>query len=197
MRKLLMTVVLLAQGAVFAQQSFFEQIKEDWDFRAYGLYPIRFGDNALAKAHETGGGYGVNVSPFSYKNFSLSAGLEVTFNEVTDPSKIGNIEYANTTSLFGMLKYKWPVSKQFEIYPDAGFGYVILKQIGEGRRFGHQDGVEFRLGFTTNYRVSKTVSFFIGARYIYSHYEVATNAEYQKFFSRANQLQLSAGIQLD
>ena len=174
-----------------------EGLKEDWTFRVYLVYPIQFGDHSLADAHSANPGLGLTLGAFSYRNFSLFAGCEFLQYKVTDYTKIGNIDRTNYSAFFGTIVYKLPVSKKIELYPDLGLGYVVLKQRGDGRKFGHQDGTEFRIGFTANYRVSKKTSFFIGAHYIYNTFEIATNEAYQDYFGKANQIQVSAGIQLD
>jgi hypothetical protein len=202
MKKLLFIVIgLLAYVGASAQnepvKKTSEGLKEDWDFRAYVLYPIQFGDHSLAQAHEASGGFGLNLGAVSYNNFSFYAGLDAAYYQVSDQTIIGNIENTNYTSIYGAFKYKLPVAKNIELYPAAGFGYAILKQRGYGRKFGHQDGTEFRIGFTANYRISKQVSLFLGTHYIYNRFEIATNSAYQDFFGKANQLQISLGIQLD
>lgn len=202
MRKIaIMLVGLLACGVISAQNNTIgkasEGLKENWDFRAYFVNPMQFGDHSLAKAHDNYIGYGLNLGMVSYDNFSFHAGWEFVPYKVTDFTKIGNIEQTNYTSLYGAIKYKLTVVKNVELYPAIGFGYAVLKQRGYGRKFGHQDGTEFRLGFTANYRISKQVSFFIGTHYIYNTFEIATNEDYRDFFGKANQIQIAAGIQLD
>jgi hypothetical protein len=201
MKKTATIICLLAYCAVFSQDvekaKAPEGIKDDWDFRAFMIYPVQFGDHSLAKAHDHSLGFGLSLSPVSYNGFSLNAGWEFVSYDVTDKTKIGNIENSNYTSLYGAIKYKLQVSKSIEFYPAIGFGYAILKQRTKNTKFGHQDGTEFRLGLTGNYRISKVVSFFLGAHFIHNRFEINTNEDYQKFFGQANQLQLSAGIQLD
>jgi hypothetical protein len=201
MRRIATIICVLAYCASFSQETEktkkTAKIENDWDFRAYTIYPIQFGDHSLAKAHDHSLGFGLSLSPVSYHGFSFSAGWEYVSYDVTDHLLVGNFENSNYTSLFGSIKYKLPVSKSIEFYPAIGFGYAVVKQRTKNTKFGSQDGTEFRLGFTGNYRVSKVVSFFLGAHFIYNRFEINTNEDYQKFFGQANQLQISAGIQLD
>jgi hypothetical protein len=87
--------------------------------------------------------------------------------------------------------------KEDTLFPDIGFGYVIVKLKSDERKFGSQDGTEFRLGTTANYYVSKSASFFLGVRFIHTSLEVNTNNAYENYFGQANQVQFSAGIKFD
>ena len=118
MRKITTIICSLVCVAVFSQDAektkVPEKITDDWDLRAYAVYPIQFGDHSLAKAHDNSVGFGLSFSPVSYAGFSLNAGWEFVSYEVTDKPIVGNFENSNYTSLFGSIKYKLPISKTIE-----------------------------------------------------------------------------------
>ena len=172
-------------------------LRDEWNARFFMFHPMQFGDHALAEAHSATIGLGANLGLLSYGNFNLYAGWDYVQYKVTDKTMVGNITNSNYHALYGAVKYKFAASKQWEFYPDLGYGYAIIKQRSGRTKFGHQDGAELRLGFTANFKVSSNTSFFIGTHYIHNEFEIKTNGQYEKFFGQANQLQISAGIQLD
>jgi len=200
MKKLFTLVGLLGAVMMSAQETADnagEGFRIDWNFRAYGIYPIQLGDHSLAKAHDANIGYGLNMGFVSYDNFSLYGGLEFVKYDVTDRARIGNIENSNYTSVYGAVKYKIAVADNIALYPAIGLGSTVIKQRTRNKFFGEQDGTELRLGLSANYSVSERWSLFLGTHFIYSRLQINTSPEYEKFFGQANQLQLSVGIQFE
>lgn len=199
---------LLAFLLFFSVQSFSQEVEKaswqsenfvkfDAQLRFQVLYPIQFGNYALSKAYDSNPGVGVNMSFLNIKNFKIGAGYNIEFYKVTDKQLMGNFNIANYSSVFGTVNYELKIAEKVSFYPNIGVGYAMLKQKAGSSNFGHQDGIEYRAGFITDYKFNKTVSLFFGANYIYSKYQINTAPEYEKFFGNSQKIQLSIGLQIE
>jgi hypothetical protein len=196
-KRLFLSALMLATAALSAQKDRPEGFNADFSFGIFGIYPVQFGDHALAKAHDSRGGAGITLGLVSYDNFSLYGGIEGTVYKVTNEEMIGDINNSNYTSAYGAVSYDLSLPNKIHLFPDIGYGYAIVKLKSDDRKFGSQDGSEFRLGTTANYYISKSASLFLGVHFIYTSLEVSTNGAYENYFGQANQVQFSAGIKFD
>jgi hypothetical protein len=196
-KRLFLSALMLATAILSAQKDRPEGFNADFSFGIFGIYPVQFGDHALAKAHDSQGGAGITLGLLSYNNFSLYGGIEGTVYKVTDEEMIGDIEKSNYTSVYGAISYDWALANKIHLFPDIGYGYAIVKLKSDDRKFGSQDGTEFRVGTTANYYISKSASLFLGVHFIHTSLQVNTNTAYENYFGQANQVQFSAGIKFD
>lgn len=173
-------------------------VKFDVQLRVYLVQPIQFGNHALSKAHEARPGAGINMSFLNIQNFKIGGGYNFESYKIIDKQMMGNFNYSNYSSIFGNVNYEIEVAKNISFHPNIGIGYAFLRQKTAGvLHIQPQEGVEYRIGFVTDYKFNKTFSLFCGANYIYSKYEINTAPEYEKYFGNSQKLQLSIGIQIE
>ena len=172
-------------------------VKFDAQLRIYLLQPIQFGNNALSKAHDSKPGVGINMSFLNIQNFKIGAGYNFESYKITDKEIMGNFNYSNYSSVFANVNYETKITENISFHPNVGIGHVFLKQKSPSVHFKPQEGVEYRIGFVTDYKFNNTVSLFFGANYIYSKYKINTAPEYEKFFGNSQKLQLSIGLQIE
>lgn len=188
---LLWTCGLIAQEAEKSKEFRFEP-----NCRLFAFYPMQFGNHALVDAYSAQAGFGINAGFLSYGDFNLFAGWETTDYKVSDQSKIANdILKSGYFSFYGGIDYKLPVGKKFTLKPTVGAGYARLKLHTSESRFGNQNGMEFRGGTGLHFSVSKSVSVYLAGNLILNTFNVNTYPDYESYYGRAKQVQLSVGIE--
>lgn len=190
---------------IFATQMFGQQeekqntnfVKFDILFRFHAIYPIQFGNYSLAKSHNAYPGVGVSLSLIDIQNFKIGAGYNLEFYDVSDHEIIGNFNATNYSSIFGTINYEVKAFEKVSLYPNIGIGAAILHQKSGFDSYGYQNGIEYRAGLITDYKVGKNVSIFLGVNYIYSKLNMDTYPNFKDYFSNAQKIQLSVGLQID
>lgn len=209
--KRLTLLLLLASTFTFAQEAASEKnelqttqtAESNGGFKFHPMarfhvsYPITFGNNAYHKAHNPVVGFGTSLSLFSFNNFRFGIGYEYMLYEVTDDNLVGPFDNSKYSSFYGLVSYTAKLADKTTLYPEVGIGYAKNKLGSNVDRYGHQDGVVFRGGVNTGFRVARKASFYVGAHFLYSKFSVNTNAAYEKFYSNSSQLQFVAGFQID
>ncbi len=191
---LLLITTLFFQVAYSQEASTADKVQFDGSFRIYGAKYFNFGNNFLAKANNDIIGFGVDFSVLKFKDFSASAGYERVNYSVTDFQKAGNISGTRLNSFNFKLLYEQELSKRFSVQPFVGIGGPTLSFRSGRRQFGKQNGTDFKIGFNTDYYISKNFAFFITTEYILSKYKIQTVPELVKFYEDANALKFSLGI---
>ena len=195
MMKAIYILALFVSSIAFAQDSTRFEINGVWKFQL--LYPVPFGDNALAKAYDNDLGFGIELGLFKYSNFRLGGGYNIVQYKVANRQLIGNIRNANYTSVYGNVSYEHRLSEKISVIPDIGYGFAQLVQRSSSQSFGKQDGNELRIGLNGNYNFTKFSSVFIGLHFIHTSLDINTSPEYEKFFGKMNQVQFAVGLAFD
>ena len=172
-------------------------VKFDVLFRVHAIYSFQMGNYSLAKSHTTYPGIGLSMSLIDIQNFKIGAGYNLEIYDVTDHELIGNFNVSNYSSVFGTVNYEIKVLPKVSLYPNVGIGVAILHQKSGLDSYGYQQGTEYRAGLITDYKVSKNVSFFFGVNYIYAKLNMDTHPDFKDYFSTAQKVQLSLGLQID
>jgi len=193
--KVLSLMFLLFGATLFAQGEDRFELNTVWKFQL--LYPVAFGDNALAKSYDNNFGLGIELGLFKYNNFRLGGGYNIVQYTVTDPQMIGNIKNANYDSMYGYLSYDFQVADKIAMIPDVGYGGAGFSQRNSSRSFGSQNGNEYRAGLTGNYNFTEYSSVFVGLHFIHTSLDINTSPEFEKFFGKMNQIQFAVGVQFD
>lgn len=179
----------------FAQSN---NINKELDFnvnlRVQTFYPIHFGNTALAKAHKPRMGFSVQMNLLEYQNFKAGFGLDFATYDITNEEIIANLSTSKYTSSYLLISYEYKVNNKIQVSPNIGYGSASLELGSRSSRFGGQSGKEFRIGAVIDYKIGKSAYVFGGINYINNTFDVYTAPEYKSFFSKANQLQISAGI---
>jgi hypothetical protein len=191
---LIFTIQTFAQEEEKKSENF---VKFDILLRIHAIYSFQIGDYSLAKSHTSYPGIGVSLSLIDIQNFKIGAGYNLEIYNVSDHEKIGNFNASNYSSVFGTLNYEIKVFDKVSVYPNVGIGAAILHQKSGFDSYGYQNGIEYRAGLISDYKISKNVSFFFGVNYIYSKLNMDTNPEFKDYFSNAKKFQLSLGLQID
>ncbi|MEO5777977.1 MAG: outer membrane beta-barrel protein [Flavobacterium sp.] len=192
-------LLLLFSSIVFAQNDN-EAKKPELTFKINArfqlLYPIQFGNTALAKAHEPKLGVSAQMNFLNYQNFKAGFGFDFVTYKITDKQMIANLSNSKYTSAYFLLSYEYKLNEKFLISPNIGYGSASLELGSRSSRFGKQNGNEIRIGGVIDYKIGKSTYAFGGINYVTNSLDVETAPEYQSFFSKANQIQLSIGIRL-
>jgi len=175
-------------------------------FRVYGIIPISLGDNYLAKANDSKVSAGITMSMFEYHDFRLSAGFDHIYYDVTDISLAGNVKRSRSNAVYGMVSYEIPVVKSFTVQPYIGGGWSGINFSRpnnddvffnpKNSKIDTQHGQHFRVGFYTDYRVDKILSFFAGVNYVHAKYNINTASDLVSFFDHAKTIQFNFGIKV-
>ena len=199
MKKHFALILLLFSSVLFAQNNNTKKSKE-LEFMVNGriqaLYPIPFGDNALAKAHKPRLGFSGQLNLLDFQNFKAGLGIDFVTYDITDKMLIANKNTSKYTSYYLLISYEYKPSKKIYINPNIGWGSASLDIDSRNSRFGGQSGSEFRIGGILDYKIGKSTYVFGGINYVINKFDIETSPEYKSFFSKANQIQLSLGLRL-
>jgi hypothetical protein len=190
-------LLVLCSGIAFAQNETTApkpQLEFKINARFQIIYPIQFGNTALAKAHNPRVGFSSQVNFLNYNNFKAGFGFDLVTYDIADQQLIANLSTSKYTSYYVLLGYEYKLNPKIQITPNIGYGSASLDLGSRNSRFGKQNGNEFRIGGILDYEIGRGTAVFCGVNYITNTFDVETAPEYKSFFSKANQLQLSLGI---
>lgn len=165
-------------------------------FRLYPIFPIHFGNNVFAKAHETNTGIGGNLSFLKYDNLRTGIIYELNYYEVSDVSKVGNFRSSNQRNFTWFVSYDFKVDKKLLLIPNVGYGNSYVVQRTNSKRFGNYSGTHFRLGLYADYEVAKSLAAFIGLHFISTKYNIKTNPDFEDYLEKIPQMQFTAGLKI-
>lgn len=165
----------------------------------YRLYPIsslHFGNNVFAEAHENGGGFGTSLGLFQYGNIRAGFGYEYTSYSVSDVSKVGNFNFSNLQSFNYFISYDLKLTNHLMLVPNIGYGNDFVNQKTRSQSFGNYSGNHLKLGLHTDWELSSSIAAFVGVHYVYTKYDLKTNAAFEDFLQKSHQIQLTIGIKI-
>jgi len=162
------------------------------DMRVMYIMPDAKGNNFLAKGSEGNHGLGLKFGIFKAYNFYFGIGGEFLFYETTDVAYGGNTSSTYINSGYLEAMYKISLAR-LDISPKASVGYSSIIYNADWER-GEQDGFRLGVGAYADYNFTKWFALFIGADYTVTYPRVETNAAYQDFFGKVEQLNFSAGV---
>jgi hypothetical protein len=195
--KTVIALLLLCCSVALAQEKE-ENIKAELNLianiRLQTLYPIQFGNTALSKAHKPDLGFSVQMNLLQYGHFKAGFGIDLANYSITDKEMVANLNSSNYTSSYVFVGYEYEMQPKLRIFPNVGFGAGSLELESRNSRYGKQSGKEFRIGTFVDYKIGRTSYAFAGVHYIHNTFEVETAPEYESFFSKANQIQLTLGV---
>ncbi|MGC4039329.1 MAG: hypothetical protein QM710_00640 [Flavobacterium sp.] len=199
MKKSICLFLLVFTSVAFSQNNDTTETKKaELEFKVNArfqlLYPIQFGNTALAKAHEARPGISAQMNLLDYQHFKAGFGFDFVTYDITDQQVIANLSTSKYTSAYFLLSYEYKLTDKIMITPNFGYGSGSLELGSRSSRFGKQHGKELRIGGIIDYKIGKSTYVFFGLNYINNRFSVQTAPEYKSFFSKANQIQLSAGI---
>ena len=200
MIKKLTLLFLIIGSAVFAQDAETPPEKPIFRFapqsRVFFIKSANFGDNQLADAYGGNFGIGTSLSFFSIYGIRPTVNYDYSQYRLVKPETVGNVNSsASYWSISGVLAYPMPIDEKINISPDLGMGYAQLRLQPGGDKYGKQSGVQFRLGFTADYKIGKSTAVFAGIQYINTSFDVNTHPDFKKYFDHASQLQFAVGLQ--
>ena len=164
------------------------------NFRLQTFLPVHFGNNALAKAHKPRPAFSMQLNLLEYNHFKAGLGLDFVTYDITNSELIANLSTSKYTSAYVLIGYEYKINQKLLLTPTIGYGSATLDLGSRNSRFGNQGGNEFRIGSILDYKIGKTTYVFGAIQYVTNTFDVKTTAEYQSFFSKSNQLQLTLGI---
>lgn len=189
----------------FATSFAFAQAEKDRVFnfgpmvRINGIVPFNFGDNYLNDS-DSKVSFGIGLSPFEVYRFRLHVGVDHLFYKTKNIEMAADVTRTKNTSVYGLISYRAPLSKNLSFEPYFGGGWSGLSfkrpenDLFDQYDLDEQDGAEFRLGFFLDYTVDPMASAFIGAAYVLDSYSVDTVPEYNEYFSEAQAFHISLGL---
>lgn len=167
-----------------------ENLKIKTSFTIGPIYPIEFGNTALAKAHSYIFGFTSTLGLLKYSNFSAGFGVDYVSYSVKNKQIIGDYQSSNHNSLFIFLNYDYDLNNKWTLTPNIGYGTSELVIRKDGKRRGSQDGKEFRIGSSINYNLNKNNAFCFSLLYVNNNYNVKANESIKDFFKKSNSIQL-------
>jgi hypothetical protein len=187
--------ILFIWNTTFCQESKSKpELEIEANFRLQTFLPVHFGNNALAKAHKPRPAFSMQLNLLEYNNFKAGLGLDFVTYDITNNELIANLSTSKYTSAYVLIGYEYKINKKLLLTPTFGYGSASLDLGSRNSRFGKQGGNEYRIGSILDYRIGKAIYVFGAIHYVANTFEVETTAEYQSYFSKANQLQLTLGI---
>lgn len=197
MKKYFSAVLLLLWCVSLAQNKDIKKSKElefKVNWRIALTRPIPFGDNALAKAHKPYIGFSTQLNLLDFQGLKAGFGLDFVGHAITDKNLIANKSSSTYTSSYLLISYEHKLSETMRVTPNIGYGTASLDIGSRNSRFGGQSGNEFRVGGSFDYKIGRTSHAFVGVNYVMNKFDIETAPEYESFFSKANQIQLSLGF---
>jgi len=206
MKRLILILTVISFQIAKAQETQDKAFFLEPLFRVYGILPFSQGDNYLAKANDSKVSAGISMSMFEYHDFRLSAGFDHIYYDVTDTDLAGNIKKSRSNAVYGIVSYEIPIAKSLTVQPYVGGGWSGINFVRpnnddvvflrENSRIDPQEGMHFRIGFYTDYRIDKVFSFFAGVNYVQAKYNINTAPELVTFFDHAKTVQINFGIKV-
>ena len=204
MKKLFLIITFVCNLQTFGQEipaiKQTAQQKNEFKISAvWRLYPIasfHFGDNAFAKAHKNGGGFGTSLALLKYGNFRAGFGYEFTSYSVSDVSKVGNFNHSNVQSFNYFISYDLELTERLTFVPNIGYGNDYVNQKTRSQHFGHYSGNHLKIGLNTDWQLGTSLAAFVGIHYINSQYDIKTNAAFEDYLQQSNQMQLTFGLKI-
>jgi hypothetical protein len=197
MKKITILMLLIVSTTIAQEAEKEKTFKFAPQSRIYFIHAFTFGDNQFADAYGGNFGIGTNLSFFSVANFRQAINYEYAQYRISDPTRTGNVGTNSTYwTVFGSIAYEVPLTPEILIAPDIGIGYAQLRLKPGSTTYGEQAGIQYRVGFTTDYKIGSAASVFAGVHYIYTHLGVKTHPDFEEYYSQGQQVQLSVGFQL-
>lgn len=157
-----------------------------------------FGDNYLSKGHKNPSiGASVKMNLLTYKKFLLGLEYEISTLKVDDFAIGGNIDETNSSVFRGILSYRITKKDKLIIDPQLKYGTIDLRQRGDTKFYGNQQGNSIGIGTDLLYDFSKTYSLFINLGYNYIILNVNTTPEFTDYFNHAHSINISIGLKLN
>lgn len=173
-----------------------ENFRLDFVWRVYYILPQPFGNHALADAHGKSYGVGTSFGLVEYQNFRLGMGMEFDQYSVSDIAKVGDFKKSNGTHFFGALSYDFEINDTFLLQPIISFGSQRFHQKKDSQSLGSYSGNQFRMGVLTDVQLADDLAVFVGVQYIHSSFDIATNPEFESYFQKSQQIQLTLGLKI-
>ncbi len=163
-------------------------------FRLSLLNHSQLGNYSLAKDFKSALGVNMALSIVTVKRFSFVTGFHYNTYEITNPQNVGNINWLIFRSLYAEIDYTVPVTNEISVVPLISCGYVENQYTSGSRKFGIQDGSEFKVGSIINYRFNKVLSVFAGCNYAMTNLDIETAEEYVDYFGKAKRIEVQFGL---
>lgn len=165
-------------------------------WRIYYASPNQFGNHVWNDAYSSGFSMGTSLALLKFQNFRITGGFEIEQYGVKDVSKAGNFERASKHSFYGTFSYDYKLSDHFMIVPNIGLGSKDISHKMKSIRVAHQTGNHIRMGVFCDYSLGKNAAVFLGIHYIDSKFDIKINKEYEDYFEKSTQLQLTLGLKV-
>lgn len=165
-------------------------------WRIYYASPNQFGDHVWNDAYSSGFSMGTSLGLLEFQNFRLTGGYEIEKYGVKDVSKAGNFEKVTKHNFYGTVSYDCKLNDQLMIVPNIGFGFKAITHRMKSERVAHQAGDIIRIGAFCDYSLGKSASVFLGVHYISTKFDLNINNQYEDYFEKSTQLQLTLGLKV-
>ena len=189
---LLFTYQLTAQKSDSIQNK--KIVKFEQNFSLYYIIPNQIGNHTLAEDYKNRFGFGTKLTFISVKNFDIGLGGEYISYKVINQSNAGNFSNGNYKNVFLTTNYPLQISKKLILNPSTGIGLVQFSQREKNVRYSHQNGINYRIGLSTDYELGKEIDAFFGVEYVYTIFKLNANPEILDYYGKSNQFQITLGI---
>ncbi|MGV3459461.1 MAG: hypothetical protein ACO1N9_03285 [Flavobacterium sp.] len=163
------------------------------DIRVIYILPDGVGNNFLAKGNDGVNGFGLRFGIFKVRNLLFAMGGDLLFYDTTNAAYGGDTSgiWLNTGCL--EIMYKIPVTPKLSVIPKIAPGYTFI-HFNKSGDDGTQEGFRIGAGAYIDYKLLRWLAVFAGGEYSISYPQVNTNAAYENFFGKVEQLNFSAGV---
>lgn len=163
-------------------------------FRINAVKTNQLGDSFLAKANQPDLGFGIELGFLKYKKITSTLDYNYNYFSVTDIEKAGNINSTRFSSFGAKILYEIDVYKKFSLQPYLGIGNPTLNFKSSSTSFGKQNGIDYKIGFYTNYNLNENVAFSFGTEYNWAEYIIETVPEFVDFYKSSNAIKFILGV---
>lgn len=165
-------------------------------WRIYYASPNQFGNTVWNDAYNSGFSMGTSLAILEFRKLRLSGAYEIERHAVENVSLAGNFERITQHNFHGSISYDFRISNRIMIVPNIGIGTKGTYHRMKSERIAYQSGNTVRIGAFFDYSLGKSVSAFLGIHYIGTKFDVKINNEYQDYFEKSRQLQLTVGLKV-
>jgi hypothetical protein len=166
-------------------------------FKPYIISTAGLGNNVLAKANDNGAGLGFGINFYTYKEFSITGGIEFTTYKITDVSMTANGTNTDITSFYAGVEYKKVLSRHFSLIPSLCYAFSQMTHSSSYKDFGIYNGNGIRAGTTLDFAVIiPNLKLFVGANFTHTWYGINTLPEYRNYYRHVSTINAIAGIKI-
>ena len=177
---------------------FDEESQKTFSFHINYRQPIAVGNNFLAEAYKSNGGYDLKMQIYPYKNFFIGGALSYSFFEVTNNTLVGNYNRTTSKEAFWFIGYDFIPFKNSILGVNVSFASdVTLKNnIQDSDRYQRDFGKLSHYGLYFAYEFSNNFAVYLDYSYRILNTSINAPSALNNFFDQGQYHNIAIGIKI-